>query len=424
MRAKTKTVFKGFDYMHCDDFARYLSEMSAKGWHFKEWGMGLKFEKGEPADVTYAVEIFTKASENDLRPEPHTQEFAEFCEAAGWKFIDGKQKFCIFKKVDDTAVELFTPEERVNNSVKGMFSAGNILTLVLYGINALLMWANLNMGFERNIFSGTFTFSFVVWNVLFIGQGIAFLFALWKKLNLKKAIREGRKIYIGNRLDGKYHIGWRDVFITFLVFMLMYYFYVLDQVQIIIINVGVIVLTVGFALILNKIRPEREMNILIQICYGIGFFFALIMAVFVTIAIGNDQEKEIEEAADLPIMVSDYREFTDTIDTVDYYHEYNFLGEMDVYYIWGEEEAVHYTVYTSKHDAILDRLWEELVGGKKLNEDAVDCTADWGALKAIRNRVGTYYVRYENMILEFSDNEDLYLSADQINIIREKLELK
>ena len=84
MARNTKTVLKGFDYMHCDDFAKYLSNMAAKGWHFKEWGVGLKFEKGEPKQAVYAVEVFTKASENDMRPEPNTQEFAAYCEAAGW----------------------------------------------------------------------------------------------------------------------------------------------------------------------------------------------------------------------------------------------------------------------------------------------------------------------------------------------------
>ena len=73
--------------MHCDDFAKYLSDMAAKGWHFVEWGAGLKFEKGESEQVVYAVEVFQKASENDLRPEPNTQEFAEYCEAAGFQLL-------------------------------------------------------------------------------------------------------------------------------------------------------------------------------------------------------------------------------------------------------------------------------------------------------------------------------------------------
>jgi hypothetical protein len=59
------------------------------------------------------VEVFPKATENDIRPEPHTQEFAEYCEAAGWKFIDAEQKFCIFKKMDPDTADLFLPEERI-----------------------------------------------------------------------------------------------------------------------------------------------------------------------------------------------------------------------------------------------------------------------------------------------------------------------
>ena len=158
MSTKRKTVFKGFNYMHCDDFAKYLSDMALKGWHFKEWGIGLKFEKGEPRNVTYAVEVFPKASENDMRPEPHTQEFAEFCEASGWEFVDAKQKFCIFRKVKEDAVELFLPEERVANAYKGMMSGNAVALLFLYALNAVLQWSNLNIAFARNIFSGVFLF--------------------------------------------------------------------------------------------------------------------------------------------------------------------------------------------------------------------------------------------------------------------------
>ena len=107
MEKTIRTTFKAFDYMHCDDFAKYLERMAAKGWHFKEWGAGLKFEKGESRQVIYAVEVFTQANETDLRPEPKTKEFAEYCEAAGWKLVDAKQKFCIFQKVDENAVEKY-----------------------------------------------------------------------------------------------------------------------------------------------------------------------------------------------------------------------------------------------------------------------------------------------------------------------------
>ena len=177
MRAKRRTVLKGFDYMHCDDFARFLMDMAEKGWHFKEWGVGLKFEKGEPEQVVYAVEVFTKASENDMRPTPNTQEFAEYCESAGWKFIDAKQKYCIFKKIDKNAVDLFTSEERVINAFKGTLSGSAWLLFFLYGLNAFMQWERLSHSFENVIFTSGFLFSLSVWNVLFLWQLLTFIHA-------------------------------------------------------------------------------------------------------------------------------------------------------------------------------------------------------------------------------------------------------
>ena len=55
MGAEYITVKKGFDYLHCDDLAAYLSEMAAKGWHFKMWNRGWMFEKGEPENATHQL---------------------------------------------------------------------------------------------------------------------------------------------------------------------------------------------------------------------------------------------------------------------------------------------------------------------------------------------------------------------------------
>lgn len=70
MKKKIKTVLRSFDYMHCDDFAMYLSEMAAKGWHFKEWGTGMSvcvcfFEKAkaEKKNKEWAGSIYRKLAE-------------------------------------------------------------------------------------------------------------------------------------------------------------------------------------------------------------------------------------------------------------------------------------------------------------------------------------------------------------------------
>ncbi len=38
---EVKRRFKYFKYRECDAFAKYLEEQAAKGWHFKEWRLGL-----------------------------------------------------------------------------------------------------------------------------------------------------------------------------------------------------------------------------------------------------------------------------------------------------------------------------------------------------------------------------------------------
>lgn len=422
MSAKCKTVLKGFTYMHCDDFAKYLSNMAAKGWHFKEWGAGLKFEKGEPEQAVYAVEVFTKASENDLRPEPNTQEFAEYCEAAGWKFIDAKQKYCIFKKVDENAVELFTPEERVTNAFKGTVSGINLLLFFLYGLNAVLQWIRLFGSFEIAIFSDAYLVNLAIWNVMFLGQFITFTQAFWKKHKLIRGIRRGREVYLGNRRNGKFRLSWNDIYIGILVLLLMYYFFAMDRVEIIVVNAIIVGVTVGFGIIMNRIRPERDTYVVVQI----GFSMVLIVTIVALMigVFGNETVAELE-ADDLPVLISDYREETDeVVDLISYYHEENVFGSMDKYNVYYEEEIIHYYVYQSTFAGILDKVWDDILSKKRFNEDAVDCTGDWNAEKAVRNKLGTYYVRYDNAVLEFSDDEEVYLTDEQIDIILDKLGLR
>ncbi len=421
MSAKRKTVLKGFDYMHCDDFAKYLSKMAVKGWHFREWGAGLKFEQGEPEQAIYAVEVFTKASENDMRPEPHTQEFAEYCEAAGWKFVDAKQKFCIFKKIEEDAVDLFTPEERVTNAFKGMTSGYAVLLLILYGINVLLQWINIVNIFERNIFSASFLFSFSVWNMLFLGQLCRFVYAFWKKSRFTRAIKNGEDIYIGNRKDGKPHIAMKDIYVGVLVLILMVYLLMLGKLALALLYVICILVTVTFSLVIAKVRPDSNTNLGIQIGFSIIFGIILIVGTFAVFV--DNYDNEVVQQDKLPLQISDYRAFTETIEDIDIYEDRNLFGSCETYYIFSEKDSVYYYIYRTEHAWILDQIWEKELDAR-FNEGAANCTTDWGAEKALRNKLGTYYVRYENCILVFRDNEDVYLTPEQIGIICEKLDVR
>lgn len=421
MGRTTKTTFKVFDYMHCDDFAKYLERMAAAGWHFKEWGAGLKFEKGEPKQVTYAVEVFTKASENDLRPEPNTKEFAEYCEAAGWKLVDAKQKFCIFQKVDENAVDILTPEERVENSFKGSYSISNMILLILYGINAVLQWRNMfGRMFSYSIFSTMSFFNLSVWTFLFLAWLMKLSYAFIKKHKLLKKINNGQKIYIGSNQDGK-RIWNGYLFSTmFLLMLFLFMLVMLEDTTLVIFYVLVFVGALSFSLILAKVRPDAGTNVAIQVGFTIVYCFLIIMISFV---IFSDRQEQDDDIANIPLKLSDYREVSMDIEDISISIDRNMLGSKEYYWVFAEEESISYEIYRSKYSWILNRIWEDELD-KKQNENKADCTGDWEADIAFRNEIGDYYVRYEDAILIFYEDRENILVPEQIAIIRDKLKLR
>lgn len=137
-----KRSFKTFQYRECDAFAAYLRKQSLQGWHFKEWRLGLVFEKGEPEDIIYDVVVFPKRTEMDTRPEEDAEEYAEYCEEAGWKLLDGQRKFCIFRREKEDAVPIVTPEERLKNvwKAESRLLLGRIIVPIVLMIEDCFRW--------------------------------------------------------------------------------------------------------------------------------------------------------------------------------------------------------------------------------------------------------------------------------------------
>ena len=422
MGKNKKTTFKVFDYMHCDDFAKYLERMAAKGWYFKEWGAGLKFEKGEPKQVTYAVEVFTKAKETDLRPEPKTKEFAEYCEAAGWKLIDAKQKFCIFQKADEQAVDILTPEERVQNSWKATFSISNIILLILYGLNAILQWGNMfGSMFSYNIFSTMSFFNISAWTFLFLTWLIKLIYAFVVKRKLWEQIKNGQKIYIGNNKEGKKIWDGHLFSILFLSMLFLFLIIMLEDTELVFYFVLVFVATFAFSMILAKVRPDAATNAIIQVVFTLVFCFFIIMIPLVLFSARQEDKENIET---VPLFVSDYREVSDAVvEDVSISSDKNMLGSREYYWVFGDGADISYVIYRSKYSRILERIWEEEMEKRK-NAYITDCTKEWEAEAAFRNETGDYYVRYEEKVLFFYEDRGNSLTPEQIAIIREKLKLR
>ena len=60
---RRKVVFGNFRYRECDNLALYLEKMAREGWIFRDWRLGMVFEKEEPQKLEYAVEVFSEGNE-------------------------------------------------------------------------------------------------------------------------------------------------------------------------------------------------------------------------------------------------------------------------------------------------------------------------------------------------------------------------
>ena len=428
MSVKKKTVFKTFDYMHCDDFAKFLSEMAAKGWHFKEWGLGLKFEQGEPEQVVYAVEVFTDASEYDLRPEANTTlNFAEYCREAGWELVDAKRKFCIFKRVQEDAVPILTQEERVENTYKernrelipGFVISAMMLTMQVLDLSSKYL-------FPARIFS-PFTLSLLIlWATGFIERCVK-LIGLWMwKRKMKQKLAAGETIYLGND-SGKLQILSKSGFWISIIIELMCIAMIPEKWlwQLVVFFIGLLLSILVLSMILAKVRPESNTNFIIQTAFSM---FYIVTILIVAVCFG-ELERQDRIQAEAPLMKEDYVEFRGEVESITLYDDRNILGRSQKYLISYEDRedglssSLHYFKYSSEVEWIMDRIWQ-LETDMWSGDEWEECTQEWEANIAFYDGNKTYCVRYDDIILIFDDYDERVLAQEQIDIIRDKLELR
>lgn len=419
MSGTRKTVLKSFDYLHCDDFARYLEQMAEKGWHFKEWGVGLVFEKGEPRKEAYAVEVFSEATEYDTRPEPQTEEFAAYCEAAGWVLVDAKRKFCIFRRVKPDAVDILTQEERLQSIAKEEQKE------IRQKLGLSFVWALLGVldytsytSFVNNIFSNGFMLIDAMWFVLFLAAlGRCIHFYIWKHRS-EVHIRQGGRISFGKGnshfsfLNGWY--GWiTGSFITvFSLILLLRQEYM--TLLYALISIGALVL---MAYLIAKFRPDAVTNQIIQTVVPILVF---LLALTVSLGFMFSDEEEPVPPEDIPLLYSDIGGEAGALEDVTLDGSESIFGSALRCWLYYEDTHIYYQVYRTDHRWILDKIWNSEME-RKYNQGGTDCTALWEAETAVRTPLGVYRVRYGDAILFLNLDEDTELTRAQADIIREAL---
>lgn len=408
MAKNRKTVRKGFEYRQCDDFAAYLNHMARQGWHFKQELYGLIFEQGEPEDAVYAVEVFSGATEYDTRPEPKTEEFAEYCEAAGWKMIDAWRKFVVFKRIREDAVPIMTDAERLDSIAKAEKHISLSLWRFPYGIY-LIHILNTVFLHPSRLFSTVELILFAIAAVMLLKIPFSsILYYQWKRRYLRQ-LDAGKKLFFG----GQAMIAWHNWLSSMVLITLLIYLALKQGAIYILFLLGIIVIQCMIEFFLAKFRPEAIIHAAIQ-------YAATLLMILCTIALGfytwqtntgPEQSKVTPPLtyADMRIDMGepDIRSFKDT-ESVFGHKQYANLDYGDDY--------LFYDIYSTEYGWLLDRLWADETSGKA-NETRDYCTDAWGAVEAFRNNAGSYLIRYEDALWVISPSLEQPLTQDQIDAV-------
>ena len=436
-QTRFKRVFKYYRYIESDAFAQYLHEMSLKGWHLKEWKFWLEFEKGECQDIEYAVEVFPKGSEMDVKPGMDAEEYAEYCRAAGWELVDGRRRFCIFRKISESGLPIVTEEERFSNICRAEWR-WCLLSLpttgVVYGISAVRFTGS---DFVIMFFSNAILFTLLALALLPVYEVLQCIsLAVWQVKAWRK-IRRGERPVYGKRRE-MYALG------VIIILMLAGLTSVWGSEG----TAGsAVVLWIWIGIIMAVLaglwfyRPSRRENWVLQIVAGLGIGIILFGGWSASLIGGSmDREEMLSAAQKLPLVLTDYSR-TDEEITFSYYKERSSIlgtmlsGTIEYGYpleeggtVGEEQERLSYTVYRSDVPWLLEQVWREEIKSGNYQEYDWMTKAEvgyerWGAKEVMRKdwEDNSLYVRYENAILTLYTTKPP--EGEQIDIIREKLEL-
>lgn len=436
-QTRFKRVFKYYRYIESDAFAQYLHEMSLKGWHLKEWKFWLEFEKGECQDIEYAVEVFPKGSEMDVKPGMDAEEYAEYCRAAGWELVDGRRRFCIFRKISESALPIVTEEERFSNICRAEWR-WCLLSLpttgVVYGISAVRFTGS---DFVIMFFSNAILFTLLALALLPVYEVLQCIsLAVWQVKAWRK-IRRGERPVYGKRRE-MYALG--VIIILMLAGLTSVWGSEGTAGSAVVLWIWIGIITAVLAG-LWFYRPSRRENWVLQIAAGLGIGIILFGGWSASLIGGSmDREEMLSAAQKLPLVLTDYSR-TDEEIAFSYYKERSSIlgtmlsGTIEYGYppeeggtVGEEQERLSYTVYRSDVPWLLEQVWREEIKSGNYQEYDWMTKAEvgyerWGAKEVMRRNWedNSLYVRYENAILTLYTTKPP--EGEQIDIIREKLEL-
>lgn len=409
---KRKRVFAFYRYTECDSMAAYLEGMARKGWHFSGWRLGMIFEKGEPENTEYAVEVFPKGSEDDRRPEADAEEYGEYCEAAGWKLVDSRKKFCVFRKIREDAVPIVTEEERIENVCKAEFRYRlKRLPCLLFG--TWMSWMNFLTGRAENwLFSNLMMTTFLLLNLLVVMEvGKLAGLAVWS-FQKKRKWKAGIVPFFGSR--NRIVCCWqrlRVIAYGIPLAMITVVFGITGEYGFMAALLGMIFLLFALEAGIEFLRPEREIRWLLELVVSFVILFGFVIAWIALVVAETESEEQqnrtisvdMGQSEEADLAVESFEEQESIFGTRQYIR-----GDYTVDTEQGRQTGeITVFVYESPYPWIPQFLWGEQTDGASGSEEQAEELEALRVQTEQRDGWRRDVVLYQEQLLVVEDSDSL-----------------
>ena len=409
----------------CKALEEYLEEKALEGWMLEDIICGfLIFKKNKPQKCKFAVDIFT---------DNNKDEYIEYCEAGGWKYLFQHDKFLIFNTEDKIITPIQTDEEIVLKKVRK-----SILRSLLYNIFLIgLMISNLFTG-EKN---GYGFFSEISDNGALLVMASLIIIIIGAVIDTVKDglwyFKSNRAFKLNENINYPSLKSLKVKNVCFSMYMCILGLMIINLFGDIGSNKGHIFLAVF--VVMCAVCISRIINILLKKYKKASKVLAVlicVVAIFIStniIVSGRDMINYVRNESQTPIMsISDFIDMKTKTEYLYFDSSKSFLASSYTYsyegYYSGTEAVdkvgsevyFDYEICKSKYKWIIDKTFETYLKRYKHFEYEEVQDDNWGALTVYKSDKlnGGYLLKYKDRVISVTGSIDF--SKKNIKLIKEK----
>lgn len=409
----------------CKALEEYLEEKALEGWMLEDIICGfLIFKKNKPQKCKFAVDIFK---------DNNKDEYIEYCEAGGWKYLFQHDKFLIFYTEDKIITPIQTDEEIVLKKVRK-----SILRSLLYNIFLIgLMISNLFTG-EKN---GYGFFSEISDNGALLVMASLIIIIIGAVIDTVKDglwyFKSNRAFKINENINYPSLKSLKVKNVCFSMYMCILGLMIINLFGYIGSNKGHIFLAVF--VVMCAVCISRIINILLKKYKKASKVLAVlicVVAIFIStniIVSGRDMINYVRNESQTPIMsISDFIDMKTKTEYLYFDSSKSFLASSYTYsyegYYSGTEAVdkvgsevyFDYEICKSKYKWIIDKTFETYLKRYKHFEYEEVQGDNWGALTVYKSDKlnGGYLLKYKDRVISVTGSIDF--SKKNIKLIKEK----